>query len=221
MAFTQLELYNGALVEHCGERPLATITENREPRRLLDNAWTEGIGAISACLEMGQWNFAMRTQMQTPDTGITPTFGYRYVYPHPTDWILTTAVWQDEFGRVPLLQYTDEAGKLYASLQTIYWRYVSNDANFGSNMGLWPQSFADVVKAYLAQKIISKLTDSQVKIDNLTHHRTGAVAKAVHFAKNMSAMAEPTKFPPTGSWNRSRLGHRRYRDGGSTSSLIG
>ena len=221
MAFTKLQLYNGALVEHCGERPLATITEAREARRLLDNAWSEGSGAIRACLEMGQWNFAMRMQKQTPDTSITPDFGYRYVYAHPTDWVLTTGVWQDEYQRMPLLQYSDEAGYLFASLQIIYWRYVSDDANYGGNLGLWPQSFADVVKAYLASKIIGKLTSDKDRIEKVTHPRTGNLARALLFAKNMSAMAAPTKRPPTGAWNRSRLGGNRSGDGGNTSSLIG
>ena len=218
MATTRLQLYNGALLI-CGERALASITEAREPRRLLDGVWADG--GVRACLEQGQWFFAMRTQKIGYDTAISPAFGYARAFAKPSDWVNTTGVWQDEFMRVPLLQYTDEAGYLFASLDEIYWRYVSDGDDYGNNFALWPYSFTEFVKAYFASKIIHKLTDDKQRIDAIMKPRTGTLAEALLKAKSASAMAEPTKIPPTGSWNRARQGSGRNRDGGNTGSLIG
>ena len=46
----KLSLFNGALLI-CGERFLSSLTENREPRHLLDNVWSNG--GVKACLEQG------------------------------------------------------------------------------------------------------------------------------------------------------------------------
>ena len=107
MTITVLQLYNGALTEFCGERPLASTTENREPRYLLDEAYSGGGNCKRTCLEQGQWNFAMRTQKLTYDTSIVPDFGYQCAYAKPSDWVNNTGIWQDEYMRVPLIQYTD------------------------------------------------------------------------------------------------------------------
>jgi hypothetical protein len=121
---TKLTLYNDALLL-CGERFLASLTEEREPRRLLDRAWDGG--AVRACLEMGQWGFAMRTIQLDYDSGIQPDFGYARAFVKPTDWVLTSGLCSDEFFRSPLTRYTDEAGYWYSDLDTIYVRYVSDD----------------------------------------------------------------------------------------------
>ncbi|HET99682.1 MAG TPA: hypothetical protein ENH89_04810, partial [Aurantimonas coralicida] len=60
MATDQLALYNIALAA-VGERSIASLTEGREPRRLLDEIWNRGAGAIEYFLEQGYWNFAIRT----------------------------------------------------------------------------------------------------------------------------------------------------------------
>jgi len=42
MSTSRLKLYNDALTA-CGESHLASLTEDREPRRLLDHVWDENI----------------------------------------------------------------------------------------------------------------------------------------------------------------------------------
>ena len=103
----RLSIYNGALML-AGERFLASLTEEREPRRLLDHVWDTG--GLKACLEMGQWAFAMRTTQVDYDTSVEPGFGYHRAFVKPDDWVLTSAVCEDEFFRSPLLRYWDEAG---------------------------------------------------------------------------------------------------------------
>src|SRR5258708_823139 len=119
----KLSLYNGALTEFLGERKLANLTENREPRRVLDEIWDGG--ALRYCLEQGLWNFAMRTIQLTYSPSVEPDFGFRYAFDKPTDWVRTAALCVDEFFRCPLLQYNDEAGFWFADIDTIYVRYIS------------------------------------------------------------------------------------------------
>jgi hypothetical protein len=42
--------------------------------------------------------------------------------------VLTSGVFQDEFMRTPLTDYADEAGYWFSDYDTIYVRYVSDDA---------------------------------------------------------------------------------------------
>lgn len=218
MSTSKLELYNDALMI-CGERLLHTttgLTEEREPRRLLDHVWdSEG---VDACLEAGQWKFAMRTVMIDYDPDITPEFGLQRAFAKPDDWINTSALCSDEYFNVPLLQYVDEAGYWYAELDTIYVRYVSNDANYGGDLSLWPSRFTNYVAAYFADKIILKLTSDKERIDKVEKK----LEKNLLLAKSSDAMAGPTVFPPQGGWSQSRQGYSRSRrDRGSRGQLIG
>lgn len=214
-AATQLTLYQDALLL-CGERFLLSLTEEREPRRLLDRVWAND--PVKACLEMGQWNFAMRTQQLDYDPSVQPTFGYPRAFNKTTDWVLTSAVCSDEFFRSPLTRYVDEAGFLYSDLDTIYVRFVSNDVTYGGDFTLWPETFRDVVSEFMASKIIRKITNSE---DEETNSRKRLKDKLMH-AKSMALMAGPTMFPARGQWGLARNRQSTNRDGGNISgSLIG
>lgn len=210
----QLDLYNSALLL-CGERFLLALTDECEARRLLDKVWADG--GVTTCLEQGQWNFAMRTVQVDYDTNIEPDFGYTRAFEKPSDWVLTSALCVDEYFRAPLLQYTDEAGYWYADVDTIYVRYVSNHASYGSDMTTWPKSFYEYVAEYFCNKIIRKLSDSE---DEEAKSDKRLKKKLLH-AKSRAAMADPTRFTPPGNWTRSRGGWPGRNDGGSNGSLIG
>lgn len=215
MATSKLNLFNGALLL-VGERALSSLTENREPRRLLDNAWDDD--TVKATLEQGQWKFAMRSVMVDHDPTLDPQFGYRYGFVKPTDWCCTSAVCSDEYFRDPLIQYADEAGVWYSDVDPIYVKYVSNHADYGGNFNLWPPSFAEYVKAYLAEKIVRKMPGGQERVEDLK----GVLKRRRLEALNRDAMAGPATFPARGSWASARFGnYYRRRDGGSRGSLIG
>lgn len=217
MATDRLKIYNGALLI-CGERSLASLTENREPRRLLDEVWQDG--GVKYCLEQGQWKFAMCASMFEADTSYTASFGYTNRFQKPDDWVDTCGVCQDEFFKVPLLSYADEQGAWFANLNPIYVRYQSNGADYGMNLAAWPFSFTEYVKAHFAEKIIRKLPGGKDKIADVVR----AEKEARLVAKNRDAMADPTKRAAQGSWTRSRQGWGRggpMGDGGNSGSLIG
>ena len=211
----RLSLYNDALM-YCGERSLSSLTEDREPRRLLDQVWNSN--GIQYCLEQGQWHFAMRAVQVDYDPSLEPDFGYGYAFTKPDDWLLTAAVCEDEYFKIPLNQYADEKGFWYADIDPIYVRYVSNDVDYGLDLGKWPQTFAEYVALHFASRIIIKLSESHEKFANIVKLRE----KALIVAKNKAAMANPAAFSAKGSWSRARIrGSRRGDGGNSNGNLIG
>ncbi len=220
MATDRLKLYNGALTI-CGERSIASLTVNEEGRRLLDNQWNDG--ALRHCLEQAQWKFAMRTAKLSYETAVVPSFGLRRAFAKPADWVLTSAVCQDEYYQTPLVQYADEIQFWFADLDIIYVKFVSDDVNYGLNLGHWPSTFTEYVKNYLASKIVKKLTqDKDIHAAILAPH-SGSLARARLEAMNKDAMAGPPKRPARGSWVRAHNGRRAFgqNDGGNQNSLIG
>lgn len=214
---TQLTLYNDALLE-CGERFLASLTENREPRRLLDQVWASN--GVNYILERGQWNFATRSQQLDYDSSIQPGWGYNRAFDKPGDYCCTRGVCSDEFMREPLIRMVDEGGYWYSDLDTIYVRYVSNDPAYGMNLNKWPTTFKDLVAIHFASKIVGKLSNSLVTAKELEDKRD----RMLKVAKNSSAMQEPTQFPAVGSWSRARNRFPNRRDGGNSGNngpLIG
>lgn len=220
MGTSRLQLYNDALLV-CGERAIADLTVEEESRRILDQVWNNG--GVDACLEEGQWEFAMRTVRIDYDPGIQPDFGYAHAFDKPDDWILTSALCADEFFRVPVIRYVDEAGYWFCDLDTIYTRIVSNDASYGANLSLWPQSFAKFVAAHFASQIVQKLSNDEAKTrlfinpDNPKHSIRG---RALLQAKSRCAMASPTQMSGQGNWSLARTRGVGRRDGGSNSGNL-
>jgi len=211
----RLGIYNDALM-FCGERSLSSLSEEREPRRLLDQVWNAD--GVKFCLEQAQWHFAMRADRFDPDPSVTTPFGFANAYTKPDDWVLTSAVCQEEYFREPLNQYSDEKGYWFADINPIYVRYVSNSNDFGMDMGKWPTSFAEYVALYFASRIVIKLSESREKYVEIKQW----MEKSLITAKNKAAMANPTSFPARGSWSRARTRGSRRGDGGNTSgNLIG
>lgn len=220
MATTRLQLYNDALLL-VGERALASLTVNEEPRRLLDQVWNNG--GVDACLEEGQWEFAMRTIQIDYDPGIAPDYGYLHGFDKPDDWILTSAVCSDEYFRSPVLRYVDEAGFWYSDLEKLYVRFVSNAASYGGDLSLWPQSFVEFVAAHFASKIILKLANKEELVRlliNPENPRHSIRGRALLQAKSRCAMASPTQFSAPGRWSTSRARGTNSRDGGPTSGNL-
>ena len=210
---SKLSIYNGALRE-VGERKLASLAENREPRRVLDSIWDDD--ALLTCLAAGQWNFATNTIELTHSPSIDPAFGYTYAFDKPDDWVRTTGVFCDESLKSPLLYYKDEGDYWYADLDTIYVSYVDSGTSYGGDYGKWPANFTRYVESWLAARICMSLTQNQSKRDGLERDAEVWLVKA----KSTDAMEDATKFLPQGSWTRAR-GGRGNRERGNRSRLIG
>ncbi len=214
---SKLLVFNAALLL-VGERKLASLTENREPRRLLDDVYDGG--AIKTCLEAGFWNFGTRAIKIEFDPSVAPDFGFTRGFAKPSDWVRTAVVSASEYFRPPFkdYQFSDEAGFWFADIDTLYVKLVSDGADYGGDLGSWPESFARYFETYLASRVAWKITRDKKTVaaiqDELKRLLKGATAK--------DAMNSGTSVPPEGSWNRARGGRGRgRRDGGSRSQLIG
>ena len=203
----QLNLYNEALTTFLGERELATLEEARGPRFQLDGVWDRGF--IDSLLEQGQWNFAMRTMKLDFSNSIEPAFGYQRAFEKPDDLVLITSIGSDEYFGQPLLQYQDEAAFWFCDLESIYIRYVSNDAEYGNDLGNWPPSFERWAAGVLAERSTQLITQNKINPEKLAK----AVNKLAMKAKSVDAMKNPTTFPPDGRWVSSRSGRfGRFRE---------
>lgn len=212
MAITQLALYNEAL-RLIGERRLASLSENREPRRVLDDVWTDG--AREYCLEQGQWNFAMRAVKITKSATI-PAFGYKNAFDKPSDFIRTAGVAEDEYFNVPLTRMLEEVGFWFADIDPIYVRYISSSASYGLDLTRWPKTFAKYVAAFLASEVVFTLTQSTDK----QRYILSILQQRLTDARSKDALNDATAFMPQGAWTASRRSGAR-RDRGARGQLIG
>ncbi len=202
----RLALYNTVLSTYLGERTLASLTEDRKPRRVLDRVYDE---TLRYCLEQGQWNFAIRSVEAVSSASIESEFGLRYVFNKPEDWIRTAAVSVDPHFRTPVRDYMDEAEYWVADTDPLYVRYISNDPDFGMNLGIWPATYSEFVAVCLARRTCIAITqDKSLFRDLVTLERR---AKLDAQAKDAMNDAQP-RFMPTGTWLLSRRGSRNSRE---------
>jgi len=212
----QLSIYNGALTI-VGERKLANLNENREPRFKLDDVWDNEI--IERVLHMGLWNFSARSVELTASPSVTPSFGYQFAFDKPpADFIRTMQVCYDEYFNLPITRYSDEGQWIFTDTEIIYFQYVSSDLEFGADFSLWPPNFTEMVEHYMAYKAGPRMIGIDISERTLEAKWERTLLKA----KSSDAMEGPARFPPKGGWARSRQGFRRAdRERGSRSQLIG
>lgn len=196
MATTKLGLYNGAL-RLLNEPPIASLSEGVMKRRALDDVYDD---ALVYCLEQGLWNFATATVEIGSNPSVTPAFGYSYAFDKPTEWVRTVAVSADETFADPLLRVTDEQGYWHADVDPIYVRYVSKDSELGLDLTRWPMTYAKAVETWLAHEVCLPITKSETKLDTIHKLWRQRIADA----RSKDAMNESARFPPVGTWVRSR-----------------
>lgn len=193
---SKLAVYNEAL-RILGERRLTGLTEARDARYHLDDAYAT---ASLYCLEQGYWNHAMRAVQIDASVSIIPSFGYTAAFEKPSDWIRTYIVANNDIFNPPLLRYDDEGDCWYADLETLYVKFISNDADWGADLGKWGPFFAHYVSVHLARRTCKRITGSTEGVKDLI-----AMERLARIdARAKDAMNEPPKFPPRGTWVNSR-----------------
>lgn len=205
MATNKLKIYNGALID-IGERTLSSLTESREPRRVLDDVWDHDF--VDEILQKGQWNFAARTVLIDYDADVTPPFGYTRAFSKPSDWLRTMGLAEDEKLSLPLRHYEDEAGFWYADPDSIYVKYVSNGYDYGNNLSKWPSNFRRFAELYLASRICTRITQNESKTEKIIKMADDALKKA----KSTDAMDEAVGTMPSGRWSMARHGRSFDRE---------
>lgn len=198
MAYSQLTLYNEALIE-MKATPLSDISEFNEARRVLDAVYDN---VLAEMLEAGYWKFAIRSVKIEKDPDITPAFGEVCAFNFPTDWVKTYIVSGSERFDPPLESYKEEAHLLFAESDPIYLRYVSNsNVGYGMDFTRWTQRFHRAVALELAWRACPKAAGSSESLrEEIEKNKVIALSRALAF----EAHREPTRRPPEGRWNRAR-----------------
>lgn len=197
----KLSVYNNAL-GHLFERRLSTLTENREPRRVLDDYWND---VVNYCLEREPWNWTYRAVQIDSSSTVTPGFGFLYAFKIPNDWIRTHLVSAVPTFSPPLTQMKEEAGYWYTNITPIYVQYNSNDPLYGNNLGVWPASFTDYVAVRLARQACKRITGKEELLrgpDGLIDQEK----RARRTAASLAGLNDPIGFQPMSSWVRARRG---------------
>lgn len=196
MAASRLGIYNGAL-RYLQERKLASLTENREPRRYMDD---EFAGNVEFCISQGNWNFAMREAQFSASETILPNFGFAYAFPKPLDWNHTFQVADNESYNPLLRYYTDQNAIWYADISPIYVRYVSIDPHYGWNMALWTPGFIEYVEVRLAWLLAPRIMQNAQKVQAIAATMKTTKAQAI----NKDSQDLPPGQIPFGTWTQSR-----------------
>ena len=211
----KLSLFNGALAA-LGESRLASLSENVEARYILTDIWDRD--SLNTVLKAGQWDFAGRTAKLDYAPSITPSFGYRFAFPKPDDFVRTMKVCHDEYYQIPVLQYQNEARVWFSDIEFMYVQYVSNDPQWGADFSLWPEDFTRWVEYWLALQAGPAITHS----DGVMERVAAREDELRRVAKNGDAMEQPSTMPPEGRWVSSRRGPRSVRhDLGYRHRLLG
>jgi hypothetical protein len=194
------------------EVSISSLSEDSPLRRRLDRVWDD-INIIDYCLEQGFWRFAKRSARIDYSTSIdTSDFGgYQYGFEVPSDAVgdNNIKICADPYFNSPILDCSYEAGFIFCDYQTIYIQYVSNDDSYGSDLTIWPPSFADYVAHEMAFRAV-KINSASTTDDNEVEKKRD---KAHKIARSKDAMKNPPRFRPSGRWSRSRRGS-------STSGMI-
>lgn len=216
-AANKLAIFNGALL-FLGERSIVSLTADpdSESRRLLNGVWDRD--GIKTVLEQGLWNFATRSAKLEYAPSITPAFGHERAFEKPSDLIRVSALCSDEFFYSPLLEYLDEGGFWFATIDEIYLRYISDDSSYGTDFSMWPPTFKEYVYSFFGSQIVWKLTQNKTKRDDAKE-----LSKELRVqARSKDAMNEPTKFEPPGRFRMARNSYSgSNRDRGNRSQLLG
>lgn len=200
----RLAIYRGAL-RLLGDARLASLTEPSSNRYALDDIWTN---AVDYMLEQGLWNFSIRTVELSADDDYEPLFGYAYSFRKPDDWVRTNSLCDEPYFTRGYEKFQDEGDFWFADIDTLYIRYVSNDAAYGWNVGAWRQSFAKALEAYMAFESglpISNDKSNRNDLFNLFKDR-------LKTAKAKDAVDEAVAYSPPG-----RLVQSRFRSGSRSS----
>lgn len=200
---SKLAIYKGAL-RLLGPHELAALTDDRPERYQLDDAWDD---AAAYVLMEGLWNFAIRSATVT-QSGTTIS-GWDYAFTKPTDWVRTAGISNEPTFLAGFESYQDQGGKWYANVDTLYVRYVSNDASYGLNITAWPLTFAKAMEAYLAFETGLPVSGDRGNRNDLYQLYKARLARA----KALDAFDESVKFPPAGRLVRARFTNASGKDG--------
>ena len=208
----KLGVYNGTL-RLMGERKLASLTEDLEARRVLDEAFPD---AVQYALGQGFWRFALRNVRIVSDPNVARDFGYQAAFAKPEDLVRLHAISSDEFMNIPLIHWQEEGGWWLSHDAEIFVSYVSNDSLYGGSLTAWTPNFLRYLQYHLATEIVERLAPS-TDVGKLEAKKDTALKDAL----SKDAMQTAPVWPMVGGWGGLRGGGSLRGDRGRRDRLLG
>lgn len=188
----KLDLYNDALLL-LGQRQLASLTEDREPRHRLDGAYSRA--AINYCLELVRPNFASKTAtLDSPGAGTT----FTSTHSMPADYVTMVMPYSDQKLDQEINRYIIEGNSLKCDYDTVYLRYIAEEDDINN----WTPAFFRVVAAYLATQTCSRLSPDDQDAIKAEYLQRLASAQDIEQAKTPKPRSSATSVTMSDSWRR-------------------
>ena len=148
------------------------------------------------------WNFATK-RVQLGESATAPTFGYDNAFAHPSDWIYTISIHDNDAG-YGTLDYRHEqvAGQnvIVTNVENVYMTYTYKE----TDPNLMPASFRVALSSALARDLAITIANSNVLEDQLSKRADRDLGRA----KSIDAVGSFPEPRPRGSWADSRNGWR-------------
>lgn len=184
MATNRLTIYNQAL-HLIGERLLLSEYENAYTRTVLDEAWK--LDPASHCLELVKPRFAVATAKLSSPV-VSAAHSLDQVYTLPTDYLTLVELYADEDLQTRVDRYLIEGRTVATEVATnLYARYVSSTLNYA----MWTPGFAQLVGAYLATKIATRIAPD--KKERVEQDFKDMLAAAMEVESAIEPRARPLK----------------------------
>jgi len=148
------------------------------------------------------WNFATK-RVQLGESATAPAFGYDNAFAHPSDWIYTISVHDNDAGHGTMdYRHEQVAGQnvIVTNVENVYmtYTYIETDPN------LMPASFRVALSSALARDLAITIANSNVLEDQLSKRADRDLGRA----KSIDAVGSFPEPRPRGSWADSRNGWR-------------
>lgn len=186
-----------------GDQRLAALTENVPARFTLDDVWQDSVDYV---LKQSTWKFAKRIVKLGANADIETNFGPRYAFTIPDDYLRLDDISLTPNFAVPFTAYKENNNHWWTdATDVLYVSYISNDNNYGGDLGRWPVEFAEAQAYYMARQSAMTITKSGVSRDSLDRDYMVALSRA----KSLDTIGDPPARKPLNSWAKARLGGDR------------
>lgn len=196
---TQATIFKNAL-RLAGEPSNVGIDSDKKIVREMLGAWDDVVGAA---FEGHNWN-AFKSLIQL--TSVTPSVpGWDYTFNVPAGFrrVVKVSDYADEDGEG--IEYSYQAGKILTNHEQTFLWYV--DATYMTQIGGWPQTFANYISALLADETYPVNDEGDATRSRIND----AVMSRMNDAKAYDASTDPVIRGKPGTYVRARA---NWRPGG-------
>lgn len=149
MTTTKVNICNEAL-NMIGAKSIQSFDENTDNARRCASIYDSSRKAL---LRMHPWSFAKKRVQLSPVTTY-PSFGYRYAFPLPHDFVRIIDTGAEE--------YEIEGRHILSNVNLINLVYVFDN----DNEQIWDSLFSECMALYLVNKLAKSITGSQTEADS-------------------------------------------------------